>query len=856
MQLRSIDPSECWVKHVVRGAEGESSAFQLGRVWFVRKDIVTGDDGLNGWHHAEPTLVLSDDGSFKLALANTAGEDGVLHRRRFAVITDEDYEPGEEWLEFWRDPNDLVFVGTPTDYEKTTSTVMLSGIDLNVVLAGSLCSDVDLWDAAAPADVLEHYSRMAVQAYGADLSTSQTGGVGAWSAGYKQALTDVWRAGWICEARLRWTSARPSAAGEGKVRLKAAGLTLLVDVFEGAVTVEGAPERSYTAKRQGLIVPGGVTLRIIARYDHIFCFVQGELVADFRRLVPGEGEEWPAFSEAEIAAYGGTVAIDGLFVETLADFAGRGESAVFERKLPGIPPATGLRAQFWNAAPQYAQNSTRDGRLARLWPLLGESEAASERIDPTVNFTAGAPPNIAGAYAARWSGAVYLDLAKADRNIKLTELTGNVRVYVGRTLRGEEYVSTWRAASSTPLTGASLRTWLGTEESGWYPIVIEQANETAVLKMKLEDREGVGAYKVIPQSQLSPLGVYSELLRLTSHRQIYGDVAQSFGYQWRTEYRSVESGEFPGQLAFRALIGRQTEIIIDDEAVGTEAHVTGSATDVIDGLVADAAGISDPSGAGQLSAQVIDHERATGHLALRQVYESLADITVEELLQTRIDSLLALRSSPNEQVGVRPRGQRDLVDTFPLTGTLARMDWQPGDGARLQLDSIDVKDESPRQFTQVSWPMRRDGIGVPTVSFRQRPRSVKAAVAKLKSTLYGKRRTYQGSVSTIPGSVGAGDGTGKPVVGASDPYSYVVLPTNMDRVVSATLVVMSLAGASWRVEMCGTDLGSDGAIPKVGRYDVTRALKRSPTGAHAYVRLIGGAEVDTYWICLEVDVIT
>ena len=45
----------------------------------------------------------------------------------------------------------------------------------------------------------------------------------------------------------------------------------------------------------------------------------------------------------QINAFGGTVAIDGLHVERLAGFAGRGSSSVIERHLPGIPPATDLR---------------------------------------------------------------------------------------------------------------------------------------------------------------------------------------------------------------------------------------------------------------------------------------------------------------------------------------------------------------------------------------------------------------------------------------------------------------------------------------------------------------------------------
>lgn len=852
--LRSIDPSECWVRHVVRGEEGEPDAVMVARVWFVRE----ADEGLNGrqgWQAGETTAVLSEDGSFTLVLPNTAGDDGVLHRRRFRILTSDDYEPGEEWLEFWRDPNDLVYIGSPTDYEKTKSTVTIKGVDLPVVLAGAISSEVDAWDGTAPVDVLKHYTRVPVLAYGADLEIDQTGTAGKWGATpYTQELDGISTDCWTCEARLRWVSAQPAAAGASFVRLDVAGLSLQVDVFDGSTTLVGAPERNVTAKQQGLVVPGPVDLRFVARYDRIFAFVAGELTAEFRRP-----NEWPDVSSAEINAYGGTVAIDGLHVETLVDFAGHGPSAVMEKYLPGLPPPTGLRGRYWNAAPVYAQNTTRDGRLARLWPLAGESEPVVDRVDPQLDFPTGTssyPPHLPGAYAARWTGAIFLDLESADRQLRLSGLVGNARVYVGRTLRGEEAASSWTSApGTTPLATGSLREWLGESVAGWFPIVVEQAHEAAAAGIVLEDKATGGSYEPVPQSRLSPIGCYDDTVRLTPHRQVIGDVAQAFAYQWRVEYRPVESGEFPGQLTFRALAGRQTNVVIDDDAVGTEAQVTGSALDVVDGLLADAAGMADPEGSGQLTAQSVDYARASEHMMLRQGYESLSEISEAPLLQARIDSLLVLRSSPNEQVGVRPRGQRDLVDTFPLTGVLARMDWQPGDAPFLKLDSIDVQDETPRQLTSVTWPWRPDGIGAPTVGFRQRPRTPRAALKRLHAAIFGPRRTYQGSRATVPGTPGGATSAGAPAHSAPDGYSRVILPANLDDIVKATAVVQVLNGTGWRLEVSGIDLGpTEGAVTNVGRYSIKGALKQVALGApYAYVRLIGGASGD-YLLTIEMTV--
>jgi len=852
VDIPSIDPSEAWVRHVVRGTEGEPSAVQVGRVWFARNDVLTGEDGLNGrqgWQAGETTAVLSDDGSFTLVLPNTAGDDGVLHRRRFGILTSEDYEPGEEWLEFWRDSESLVYVGTPTEYEKGSSSIVIKGVDLPVVLAGVFSSEVDAWDGAAPIDVLRHYTRLAVLAFGEDLEAAVTGGVGKWGTVYAQPLTGVSVDCWTCEARLRWTSPMPAAAGASKIRMDVAGLSLQVDLFEGAVTLEGAPERAVTGKQQGLVVPGPVDLRIVAFYDRIFAFVAGELVAEFRRL-PG----WEPVPVVEVNAFGGAVAVDGLHVETLIDWAARGPSAELERHLPGLPPPTGLRGQYWNAAPVYAQSTTRDGRLARLWPLTGQPEPTVDREDPQLNFptgTASYPPNLPGAYAARWTGAIYLDLAASDRQVRLSGLVGNARVYIGRTLRGEEAASSWVSAPAATLTTASLRGWLGESVAGWFPIVVEQAHESPEAGIVLEDKATGGAYEPIPQSRLSPIGCYQDTVRLTSHRDVIGSVAQAFAYQWRVEPCSVESGEFPGALSFKALIGRQTSLVIDDEAVGTEAQVQGSALDVVDGILADAAGMADPNGSGQLTAQIVDYARASDHLALRQTYESLSDITDAPLLRARIDSLLVLRSSPNEQVGVRPRGQRDLVDTFPLTGELARMDWRPGDAPMLQLDKIDVKDESPRQLTTVTWPYRPDGIGAPTVGFRQRPRTPRAALKRLTAAIFNPRRTYQGNIATSTGSPGGSTHTGGAVSGAVDAYSRVPLPASLKSVSRVFAVVQELTGTGWRLEVAGVDLGTPGSVKQVGHYDITDTVKQLALGApYTSARLIGGSSGE-YLLTLE-----
>jgi hypothetical protein len=850
---RSIDPDTVWVRHIVRGAEGEPSAVTVARATFVRKDVVEGADGLGGregWQAAEATLMLSDDDTFTLALANVTGDDGILHRRRFAILTDDDYEPGEEWIEFWRDPSELILVGTPTDYEKTRSQVVIKGSSLTGgVLNEVLSSDVDAWDAVAPVDVFRHYSRLPVLIYGADLAVPLSASGGEWGTPYSISFSGCQNDCFTIEARLRWVSAAPTAKGVSYVALNLLGWSIQTDLFDGSTQVffpaEGfSPAFVVPGRALGIASPGPVSIRVVARYDHIFVFVGGELACDFRRTKPEPSETapsgpWPAPTFAQVFVKEGTLNIDGLHVETLAPFAMRGASAAVDRALPGIPPATGLRGQYWGLGASWTS-------VSESWKVAPLAiEPVVDRVDPTVNFpiTGGEkfPQALSGNYYVRYSGAIYLDLATADRQIKVGGI-GLKRVYIGRTLRGEELIDRWQRPPESPFEYASgsLREWLGTSKSGWYPIVIEERGVIAPLvgHAILEDKPVGGVYAVVQQSRLSPLGCYGDLVKNTPHRQIIADVALAFGYQWRTEHRSLESGEFPGQLSFKALQGLVTNVVVDDTTTGTAAQVLGNAGDVVDGLVADAAGLADPKGSGQLGVQVVDYARANEHMALRQGYESLSEITEQPLLAVRADSILALRSSPNEQVGVRPRGQRDLV--LPLSGPPAKFGWRPGDQVTLKLDSIDMVDQSPRQMSSVVWPLRPDGCGPPTVGFRQRPRTVRKAMERLQRAVYAPRRTYQGSLVVMPTDAG-GSSTTAPIAG-TDGYTRSALPGNKGKIVRGYLVIQVLEGSGWRMEIDGVDLGAEGALSSPGRYDILPWLISAGASAplHLYARLIGG----------------
>lgn len=831
--LRSIDPTYVWVRHVRRGSAGDPSAQTIARGVFVRSDVVDGEDGLNGpegWQDAEVTVALSDNGEWKLRLPNGAGRDGRLHRRRFAIFTADAYEPGEEWLEFWRDPEDLVAVGTPTGGSRTPQEVVLTGTDVAGSLEGFRTSEVDVWDGHAPVDVARHYARATVLtvAERPALASNQSGG--GWAIIREPAtpnLADCWTA----EARLRVLAVDAGVQEFAALTLESAG-GRLADLFvqsDGTTSSYVPPDLATRGKRPGFQATDALTLRLVAFYDRIFAFVNGELVHEWRRA------NLTAPTSVRVYNRASSVVLDAIEVTTLAPYASRGASATVDRRLPGLPPATGLRARYYSDAANAAKTpSTLAGRVSRLWPIGAPGgEPASERLDAQLSFPGGAvAPGIPAQYTARWEGAIYLDLAASDRVLRLTG-PGWARIYVGKTRRLiDEAASSWTTvAAGTTLTVASLRAHLGQSDAGWYPIVVEVLHNANALSWQLLDGPNTGSLAAVPTSRLSPIGTYGEHVRNENHREVLGSVLGAFGYQWRTVPRQLESGEFPGQLAIAPRIGTDLDVWVTDQDVGTDVAVEVKADDVVDAMLADAAGVADPKGSGQLTGQMIDHVRALGHATLRTGYESLAEISERPMLRTRLESLLALRGSPNEVVGARPRGQRDLVDTFPLTGALRLFRHNPGDGVRLRLDSVDVLDLTPRQLTRVTWTLRQDGVGHPVVGFRQRPRTIRQALARLLRIALSPQRNYQGSLATMTGTWAYSSGP--------DTLSRVPTPADLDRVVALHAHVVG-ATAGQRFTVNGVDTGVP--APTGGSVvDLTPWFAQNGTAARAYVGITGAA---------------
>lgn len=875
-------PTRCWIRHVRRTVAGETGITIAG-VAFIREPI-DALGGRQGWIEARVNVALSDIGELTITLPNAPGEDGREHLDRFAYFTRDDYRAGDEWLEVMRESDDAIIVATPYKGRKTLSTVELVCWDVAGQLNRYRGSELDVFDAHAPRDVFEHYTRIPALLVGTDFAgftvppwnnwTAPDGNVtvgphggprvtpgafyrllslpaasipaGApgdcWTAEWRGRVSDIGSASAQTLLRMAGISI---ILGHSTAHPQGAGTVAIQNASNGAAFASGPPDTDLQGKRQGYEA-GAFSMRLVVRYDRVFALINGELILQWRRTTFTTIESLPI----ELYAFDCTCDIDSFHLEVLRPFALRGADKG-SRRLPGVPPMGGLRARYWSTSP--ISSSTTTQVLSRT-PNLGD-DPATDRLEATINQSAVAAPAIPGDYFVRFTGAIYLDLATSDRRVRMNAFGEACRVYIGRTGRLVDHlINRWPSAAASVQT-PNLRATLGSE-AGWYTIVIDAFKRAAapltpaLLGFVMEDvgvdaaGTPLGAWAVVPLTRLSPVGSVDEHFSNESHRGVLDTLTQTFGLQWRVEPRTLEdTAGFPGQIPPRVRVGRDTAKTIDDLG-GIDLVVDSDASDTVDTLILDAAGIADPNGAGQLAVQVFDFTTASAHLGLHGDYDSVAEMTEAAAVQTRAGSLLALRSSPNEEVGVRPEdGARDLVDTFPLTGQLAKFRWLPGDGVKLDLAKVRVRDRSPRQLTRVEWALGPDAIQPPVVGFRQRPRSPAAVLRQTLRVAYAKSRNYQGTLSLVAGPLGSAIGNnGSPtaVSGSADTFARFPMPASFDALDRVWLMVYVHTNGVGTIEVNGVSTGIPVTGP--GLYDITAYVANlaGATAAGFHARIING----------------
>lgn len=861
-----LAPGRVRLRHIRQAATGTTV---LGTTFAGTFD---GLNGRGGFVSGALERRLYDVGTVSLRFPNAAGDDGVLHRDRFKILADPAYCVGDEWIEVWQE-GDLLATVTPVSADVSRQEITLSCEDGLAVLRLSREGQFGWWNHA-PRDVWEHYCRAwRTVAHGGPTTRAVTGGgaipeiqtanLYGGTLALGTASSDPSRA-WRFDAEMTMTLG-PSLSSVGLtfggVHLswnRDQGLQLYTDPPFG--WLEGAGELVAHEIKPG--VPFTVRITVEGRDRFVWVSTDGTLRGV--GLMPTGGTSGQP--TLVVATYGAGEAATATVNEWAFRAAdrfllpnGRGDF-----RLPGLPPAgTGLQATWTSHGDMAAK--------AAAYPTPPANQVI-ERLafrpgrDPVANqagmgATGAAIPGTPADHAACvYTGAIYLDLDIKDYAFRLRTVDDNAEVWVGTTRLGESCAAT-DLNTAAPHNSVGTPKWikagnnatgapsgasgpLAGQPSGWYPVRVEYVQWTGPTSLIFEwsMSTAVGTWGVPAANAVSWIGTFNQQVRNDSHLDTLQSLSSTFGYQFTVAPRSLESGEFPGVCEPKVRVGRDTELVLTLPEDAWDAKVGLDATGRAVGLQADAQGIADPNSQAQLTAEILDYAQLDGHLATPVDYESLADITDPGLLQTRMESLLALRDGPTQSVAASARGHRQLLDSFPLTGTLAEFAWEPGDGIRLDMPEVGVTDTLPRQILGVQRAFTPDGLGPPALSFRPRPRNLIDALRKLRREAILGQRTYQGQMTAASGSTGSSF----PGV-APDGYARIAVPVG--RLVRATAVVVYKTDATaWNLEANG---GVVCQVTATGRYDITSQM----VDGYNYVRLVAiGGSTGNYTIQVELAV--
>jgi hypothetical protein len=885
-RLPVIAAAPVTVRHITRDAAGAVTV--VGAQFTAQPG--KGLNGRRGYSSGSYESALSEEGRGTLVLPNSVGEDGILHRRRFLCLTDPAYHAGDEWIEVWQDGRTSpLFVGTPIDWEKRRSQVSLELADAAWMLNTQRETAAGFW-AHAPRDVFEHYTKAWVPvvaddfASGADSAKWTTGGGGTTSAQTGAVRVNVnptgtfasttlaaradywgtldlqaeraWRLEISCALSLSGTTGigiglRDSGGTFTRVALRANPLSVGLEATIVPTTSPAVSDATFVRATVDLMQQG-LTMAIEARDRWVLFYFNGRLVHSIELDLIDPAVCIPEISVERSGTGSGYVDVKSIVLRRAVPYLMRSTSSG-DFRLPGVLPSGGLRGAYYDEADLRSYGDTNAPYYRRA--LAPTRAPYARRQDTTINFAAATPPTWMPAtppngeyFTVRWTGAIYLDLAAADVTLRLAQLDNAARLWVGKTMYGDQLINQWGNPAGAPFTLAtsSLRAHLGTA-SGWYPIRIDWAQGAGAGGIVLEQAIGGGAYATVPSTSLSPFGIYEAQVRYDSHAEQLKAIALAYGLQYRCEPRSLESGQFPGEVVPRVRVGRDTDkVLTPDES--TEVAVQGSASEVVDTLIADASGLGDQANAAQLTQEILNLEalQPGAHIAIASAYESLADITDPVLLQTRMASMLGLRTTAWEEVAARPRGHRELRDTFPMSGQIASFAWEPGDALRVQDDAIDLNDSTPRQIVAPSWTFNPDGLGAPSVRFRQRPRSQQDALRALVRGVLLPQRNYQGQLAIVNGTYSHLDGG----------VTRVALPRDLDDIIRCELVVSEKTDSStWTVQEYPAATSTGVTFTSPGRFDLLAFVKRfGGTSPQMTINAVGGTGSAFYQLELLVRI--
>lgn len=848
------------LRHITIGAGGTLVA---------SVSMVADAEGLNGREGFQSGSVerrVSDEGDGTLSFPNANGVDGRRHLDRFAIVADgDDYRFGDEWIEVWEGDvgaGELLGVLTPTGAPRDRREISLSLSDALVLLRQTRGTSAEVW-AHAPRDVITHYSR--VKQY---LLAEEFNGTEVWASSASEATSP---AGWKYRYATKTADGgvitlAPPANENAYASLPLAALGFSTDPYKtarvefvidtpalgqldtltfgfGGLTASSRAQISVArdwvasgASTPKVNTPGRHRVAIEIRERWAWCYFDGRLIGVIPRQAALTDHVRAYYFRQNPSSVAGQLVIHSLKVWHLVPYLLQTGADRGPMRLAGDQAPDGLDGRWFNDI---------DRPLERTLEPTALSEGVPRRIEPQINFPWSNPASwrhpdmpAASPWSAMWTGAIYLT-DPANTTLRVT-FAGRCRIWIGRTRWGEQIFDQWETATG----GSTLDVAVGAldGEPGWYPIRIEyQTPGAGGSALIVQTKTGTGAFVAIGDTAnggapLAPLGCFVGNLRRSSHFEAISDIARDFAVQYTVQPRSLESGAFPGHLAMGHRIGTITDhIITDDDA--TNVRVDSKAEGTVDILTADAAGLADPNSAAQLVAELVNFAGVQPgvHLAAQEEHEQMSALATESAMLQRLDAMLTIRSSVWEQLEARPGRRRpfasEMEDGIVLAGTLAERRWEPGDAARLDLPSVAVQDIDPRQAMAVARSFTPDGVGLPTLRWRQRPRGVRESLRDMQRQALDPQRNYQGQLTTIPGSTGG-------AYGGVDAYTRAAWARDIGALVKAEIVVMAKDDASaMTIEVNGTSTGKQ--VTAGGRYDVTPWVAATTTTV-AFARMTGG----------------
>lgn len=816
-----------------------------------------------------------------------------------------DYRPGDEWIEVIRGTNEVVAVGTPVSETSDPSQIVLRCRDVVHPSRKSQETASGFWNHA-PRDVFEHYSRawktvVADDFAGAnsrfpvfnDLATStdgkwlyggvnQSGGVvnpgkgvyltaePGFTGGFVRSAATVPDAGavdhscWRAEVNFSQLSAVSGGAwGAQGIALDMVDPTNTANsvyrlamgpsnggIYAATLTSNTAPYFTYwQINSSGLLDATGrlappYTLAIEARERWAYFYLDGQLVAVAGRPFVNSGSlQLQVFVNAFNSAAGDFALLDyAVLRKTTVPLNG---GTPGDYRLASPPAAGGLNGEFYDT-------STRGHAIAPPTQVPVQT-----RVDNGISFSglAASPPAwVPGGLAAatvfyvRWTGAIYLPLATQDVHFQIPAgawTANGLILQVGRTRKGEAACAAgpWWPGETAGLSSAGMRSTLG-NVSGWYPLVVEYTWQQGAGNEPITFTYDVGgAGSQPPTSVLSPYGCFRGQIQGSHYDALKTTLAEQFVLQWKSEPRQLESGSFPGVIIPRVRVGRDTDFSLDErQAINPQSTMT--AEDLADTLLAAAQGLGG-NNSGTLTAEAFSFQTMGSHPFTSSETENLPATSQLAMLVLHLETLLGLRQNVWQELTADSIGQRQMQDTFPLTGALAEFDWAVGDGIRRSLPKVGVVDSTPVQIIALKRMLYPDGMGQNTASFRPRPRDFQTTMRRFIRQVYADRRAFQGQFVNMPGS--------RAVAPA---YTEALLPADLTFVRDAQLVILSKSDASaWTINVNGAPiaagLGSTSTVTAPGIVDLSSFVARNNmTEPRMVAQLTGGTGQVSYQLQL------